>query len=287
MNRDGKLFPRLLEKVVARPTDRSRHTRCGVEKRHHRQRVSADTVREAAGLGQRFVAVLDAHQRRVDRRECLKHDGEAGNVLLGSLVLAAQRRLIECALYRRHQALRITLQDVVDRTALQGLDGALLADGAREEDERHPGCLGARNGQCRHAVESGEAEIGQDEIGRARAQRAAHLGLVHHALEGACVAALLQAPPGQLGVRRGILDQQDSQRPAGRLLRGRIHRHVSDLAYIRRAPGTESAEAGRWRERAHTGVFQQPIASLLDPPERRLTRMAVTLSGRKTGRLGG
>src|SRR5438105_13097628 len=36
-------------------------------------------------------SVLDAHQRRVDRRECLKHDGEAGNVLLGSLVLEIGR----------------------------------------------------------------------------------------------------------------------------------------------------------------------------------------------------
>ena len=212
--RDRKLLLRSRKKFVARPAHRPCHA-CGrIDQRQHRNRVPAHAMREPAGLGHDFVAVLNAHQRRVDSREHLQHAGQAGDLPLGSLAGAAQLRLLQRALHGRHQALRVALQDVVDRAALQGLDGALLADGAGKEDEGNPGRFRARNGERRHAIEGGQAEVREDEVRQLRAQRGAHLDLVHDAAERACVAGLLQAPHRQLGVRLGILDQQDAQRPA-------------------------------------------------------------------------
>jgi len=103
----------------------------------------------------------------------------------GKLARAAQLRLLEGTRHSWHQPLRITLQDVVNRAALQSLDGSLLADGPGKEDEGNPGRFGTCNGERRHAIEAGQTEVRQYEIGQLGAQRGAHLDLVHGAPERA------------------------------------------------------------------------------------------------------
>jgi len=220
--RDRKLLLRPGKKFVARPAHRPCHARGRIDQRQHGNRVATHTMRQPAGLGHDFVAVLNAHQCRVDTRKHLQHAGQAGDLPLGKLAGAAQLCFLEGTLDGRDQALRVTLQNVVDRAALQSLDGALLADGAGNEDEGNPGRFGTRNRERRHAIETGQTEVREDEIRQLCVQRGAHLELVHDAAERAHVARLLEAPHRQLSVRLRILDQQDAQRPAWRLVR-RVH----------------------------------------------------------------
>jgi hypothetical protein len=59
-------------------------------------------------------------------------------------------RFAQGALDRRHQAVEILLQDVVDGTTLERIDGALFAERTRHEDER-----------CLRRCRSGHRERGQ------------------------------------------------------------------------------------------------------------------------------
>jgi len=61
---------------------------------------------------------------------------------------------------RRHQPRAALLEHIIDGALFQGLNGALLADGARDEDE---GCVGpARSGDLQRlrAVESRQRVVG-------------------------------------------------------------------------------------------------------------------------------
>ena len=73
-------------------------------------------------------------------------------------------RLAQCTAYRGRQSLEVGLEHVVDGAALQGIDGALLADRAREEDERNVRRELLRHFEGREAVETGQGEIGQDDV---------------------------------------------------------------------------------------------------------------------------
>ena len=141
------------ELLVAGPPQGARHPRPRVDERHHRDGIAAHVVRQAAGLADHLLAVLNPHQRRVDSRQHLQHTRQPGDALLRQLPRAPRHRLLQCALHCRHQPLGVALQHVVDGAALERLDGALFTDRAGEEDEGNVGYFAARNLERRHAVE--------------------------------------------------------------------------------------------------------------------------------------
>ena len=107
-------------------------------------------------------------QRIDDAREAAAHQFELD---LDLATLAALLGFGERALDRRGQANQIGLEHVVGGAVLQRADRILLADGPRDEDERHLGAELAREAQRRHAVEARHREIRQDDVGRELARR--------------------------------------------------------------------------------------------------------------------
>ena len=102
----------------------------------------------------------------------LRGDHDVTQLLLESAARAAAAGFAERAANRRHQARHVGLEHVIVGTALQRIDGALLADGSGEEDERNVGFHFPRDFQRGNAVETRQREIGKDQVG---------LDLIEHA----------------------------------------------------------------------------------------------------------
>lgn len=75
-------------------------------------------------------------------------------------------------------------EDEIGGAVAEGLDGGLLAEGAGDEDEGDAGAEFAFEGEGGVAVDAGEVEVGEDEVGRIGDEGAAvRLGVVD-VLEG-------------------------------------------------------------------------------------------------------
>jgi hypothetical protein len=75
------------------------------------------------------------------------------------------------ALDRRYQPRPAVLEHVIDGALLQRLDGALLADGAGDEDERCFGTAQSGDLQSVDTVEARQRVVGQDHVRRERRER--------------------------------------------------------------------------------------------------------------------
>ena len=120
--------------------------------------------------------------------------------------------LVERAAHRRRQPRHIGLQHVVIGAALQRVDGALLADGAGQEDERCVRRHLLRDFQRRDAIEAGQGEIGEDEIGFDFDERTPQYGFRIHALPCAGETACFELTDGDLRFRRHVFDENQSDR---------------------------------------------------------------------------
>ena len=110
--------------------------------RWHRPRADSDAVvaplldRDATQLIEELCAIAQTQNGRAGTAQ---HAVGAGQTLQPQLLLASlrlERGLTQGALHGRSQAGKICLQDIVGRPPAQRLDGALLADGAGDENER-------------------------------------------------------------------------------------------------------------------------------------------------------
>jgi hypothetical protein len=97
---------------------------------------------------------------------------------IGGGLVATGPRLIEGPPDRRPEAGEPVGDDVVRRPRLQRLDGDLLTDGVRDDDERDIGSDLARHGEHRDGIERGVGVERHDHIGIDPA-RVEHLGFRH------------------------------------------------------------------------------------------------------------
>jgi hypothetical protein len=120
---------------------------------------------QPAGLAQQFVAVADAQHQAIDAAEHAQHAVEPRDLRLLPDLLRPGSGLVDGAPDRRHQPRHVLLQHIIDGACAQGLDGALLADGAGQEHEGNLRRLLLRDAQCRHAIELRQGEVGEDQVG--------------------------------------------------------------------------------------------------------------------------
>jgi hypothetical protein len=118
------------------------------------------------------------------------------------------------ALDRQHQARPVLLEHIIDGALFQRLDGALLADGAGDEDE---GCVGPpRSGdlQCVHAVETRQSVVGQNQVGREGRECFFIIGAGIHAPAEDIQASQLHFPEQHFRVLHAVFDEQYLDLPA-------------------------------------------------------------------------
>jgi hypothetical protein len=137
---------------------------------------------------------------------------------LGALERSAFPTDSKRPIHRRGQPAQIVLQHVVQRAALQGLDGEFLADGSGHEEERHVRRLLACNQQRILAAEPGHREVAENDVGRERGQCPAQLHLVADADVFDRQRQVAQRPQDEFGIRWRVLDQQDIEG-------GSVHAH--------------------------------------------------------------
>ena len=110
-----------------------------------------------------------------------------------------------------HEPRGVGLQDVVDRAAAQSLDGALLADRAREEYEGNVRRLLLGDIEGGKAVEARQGEVGKDDVRPELPERRAELPLVGHGAGHAGDAAAGQVAHRELGLGGDVLDDEQPQ----------------------------------------------------------------------------
>ena len=96
-------------------------------------------------------------------------------------------------------------EDIIGRATFEGFDRDLLAQGAGDENERHLRAPVASQFQGSVSVKARKGIIGQDQFGRIMLQLTDVIGSRLNAFEGKVHTALKQGEPGQLGVRRIVL----------------------------------------------------------------------------------
>ena len=102
------------------------------------------------------------------------------------------------------------LQQVVVSAELHQLDRGAFPDGSRHDDERQVGAVGLLDAEGAFRVELGEAVVGQDEIPRSL-QRSDELRLRRHAIDLAVESGEKELGLDQLGVERIVFDHDDSE----------------------------------------------------------------------------
>ena len=166
-----------------------------------RSMISTDSgLRSPQRIGHRHLeAVLK--QRAVRQIGEAVVVGEMADTLFGLRPLAPDLGIAQLAVDGRNQPVEIVLDDVIVGAVLHRLDGDLLADRARHENERHFEAAVAHHRQRRRAAEAGHRVIGDHEIPVVLVERVAQrLGMIDARVVG-LVPALTQ-----------ILNQRASRR---------------------------------------------------------------------------
>ena len=132
---------------------------------------------------------------------------QAGALLLRRAHALAVAGLGQGAPQRGAEPAQIVLENVVGRAEPDRLDRPLLADRARNKDERHPRRKIPRDFQRRQAVEFRHREIGQDGVGGRALQRFAQLHFRRDVLPRRPQAVALQRQQRELDIVPGILDE--------------------------------------------------------------------------------
>ena len=132
---------------------------------------------------------------------------QAGALLLRRAHALAVAGLGQGAPQRGAEPAQIVLENVVGRAEPDRLDRPLLADRARNKDERHPRRKIPRDFQRRQAVEFRHREIGQDGVGGRALQRFAQLRFRRDVLPRRPQAVALQRQQRKLDIVPGILDE--------------------------------------------------------------------------------
>jgi hypothetical protein len=159
---------------------------------------------------------------------------------LGAPPRRALVRFLQRALDDGRQPIQAVLHHVIGGALPQGVDRAVLADGARDEHERHAGGLLAGQLERHHPVESiRHAEVRQDDVRVELHQRAEILLARLDAPEFQLVPQPAQLAQLQLGVVLHVLEHEDPQRLAhGRDLRSAgMRRVLMRRARLRNSPG--------------------------------------------------
>jgi hypothetical protein len=141
---------------------------------------------------------------------------------LGFLPAPPIGRLGELALDGRAEPAEGVLEHVVLGAGAHGADGDVLADVARDDDERQVGGQAADDVQRQQAAEIRHGVVGNDDVPAAGLEGPLQgLGVID-ALTVGLEAGLSEDPDEQQGVVVGVLDDQQAQRPQG-LGGGQVH----------------------------------------------------------------
>ncbi len=163
---------------------------------------------DPARVAKHLPPVGDAHDHRVDPARYRMDPREARD----AFVLPDARRPLgrrgQRARDRGHEPRTIVLHDVIDRSPVQRLDGPLLADRRRDEDEGNVGRARANDLERPDAVEAREAVVGENEVRPELRQRRAQRGLGVDPQRFRGEPALAKVAREQLGVLHDVLDQQ-------------------------------------------------------------------------------
>ena len=109
-----------------------------------------------------------------------------------------------------YQTRQIVLQQVVAGAVAHGLDGGVLADLARHQDEGNVGASGHQQVQRHQTGKAGKVVVGHDHI-PGLVERAQKVGLGVHPARDDRHVATLQMRQRELVVNLGILQMQQSQ----------------------------------------------------------------------------
>ena len=111
-----------------------------------------------------------------------------------------------------HQPPQPFFQHVVGGAALEGFNRPFLAHRAGQQDERHGREFFPHEGQRRQPVETGQREIGEDQIKLSPVQRLDELRPAGHQRDAEGDALTFERAPDQFRVGRLILEMQDTER---------------------------------------------------------------------------
>jgi hypothetical protein len=114
----------------------------------------------------------------------------------------------ERPLHSGNEPRRIRLEDVVDRTVMKRLNRTLLAQRARHEYERNVRRLAHGDLERGEAVETGDREVGDDDMRSETAQRGSEASLRVDPDVNRLDASRTQLSDGEVRVGRVILDDQ-------------------------------------------------------------------------------
>ncbi len=168
--------------------------------------------RIAEGGAHRITAEGEATVRIVFPDPVLRGDHDVTQLLFEAQAGAPGFGLVERAARRRRQPRHVGLEHIVVGAALQGLDGAFLAQRARQEDERRVRRDFQHHLERGLTVETGQREIGEDEIGPGVDQRAPQHGLGIHPLPRAGESPGFEVPHGDFRLGRHVFDDNHSYR---------------------------------------------------------------------------
>jgi hypothetical protein len=194
----------------ARPRGTARDPRIWIDQHHERADVIAYCMSDPARFLEQLRAIADPHHGGADSGEHLQNAREARDPLLRLMPRTARGGLGQGALYRRGEPREIGLEDVVDRAVPQRIDGSLFTDGTGDKDKRYVGGLDRGDGERRHAVESRQGEIGQDDVRPQIAQPRAEFRLALDTPPFAIQASRLERPDGELSFRGNVFQDEEA-----------------------------------------------------------------------------
>jgi hypothetical protein len=160
---------------------------------------------------EQLVRLADAHDGRSD---CALHRAQTRQAreprLLARMALALAH-FAQRAQHHGRQAREIGFHHVIGGAVLECLDRALLAYGAGHEYERQVGLAITHQLERRQAVETGQREVGEHQVGIEGVEFAHEIGAGFDAARFAENARALQRPRFQFRVTGHVFQQQDSE----------------------------------------------------------------------------
>ncbi len=180
--------------------------------RHDVRGHPVQLARGAVVHGQGAVPVAGQHARLQALEQCAQELALPLERPLHRAPAPALLVLLDRASHRGRQAMEPGLEQVVGGAAPQALHGGILADCARDQDERGVGRESARDLQCGEAIELRQGVVGQDDVRVAPFQSGHEPFAGGDAFDLRLDVVLAQRLPHEQRVARVVLKVEDDQR---------------------------------------------------------------------------
>ena len=170
--------------------------------------IAADAGELGVDVVDRALGVSDDH----DGRPLLHSSRELAQILFHAPLLCDDLPVREGRPDGRRKPAKVFLDDVVDGAGLEALDGGLLVERARGDDDRDVRRPFQDHAERAQAIEAWKTIVRQDEIRRERLEGCDEALLRFHAEGLHLEPRAAQLMQSELRVRGGVLDQQQLHR---------------------------------------------------------------------------